>query len=62
MKIFGLAIGAIHGLIVVGALAILEALVQAFRPAWELPFSIWWGMLFCLPGIAFALLAARFDR
>lgn len=62
MKLFGLAISAVQGGVAVGLLALLQAVVQAFRPEWELPFSIWWGLLFCLPGLAWTVFAVRCER
>jgi hypothetical protein len=62
VKLFGLAIAAIHGFLVVGLLALIQAIVQAFRPEWVLPFSIWWGLLFCLPGLAWTVFAAKLER
>lgn len=54
MPAFALAIAAVQGLVVVGVLYLIQAVVQAFVPTWHLPFSVWWGLLFCLPGIAMA--------
>lgn len=59
MKLIALAAATIQGLTIVGILALLEVVVQAFRPEWSLPFSVWWGLLFCLPGIALAAYAAK---
>ncbi len=59
MKAMGLFIGAFHGLVAVGALALLQAIVQAFAPAWHLPFSVWWGLLAALPGLGFAAFLSR---
>lgn len=49
----------LQGVAAVGLLLLLEALIRIFAPGWELPFSAWWGLLFALPGLAFASFIAR---
>ena len=56
MKYLFIAIAAIQGLFGVGALALLEVIVQAFRPEWHLPFSVWWGLLMGAPATVMGLL------
>ena len=56
MKYLFIAIAAIQGLFGVGALALLEVIVQAFRPEWHLPFSVWWGLLMGAPATVTGLL------
>jgi hypothetical protein len=48
-RFIALAIGAIHAAIGVTLLFMLQVIVQAFSPDWELPFSYWWGAVLCLP-------------
>ena len=62
MKYFALMIALVQGLALVGVLAIIQAIVQAFAPTWHLPFSVWWGMLLCLPGLAMAAMMHRHIR
>ncbi len=59
MKLFVLFISLLQGLALVAGLAVTEAIVQAFKPAFELPFSIWWGLLMCLPGLVMTYLFHR---
>lgn len=59
MKFFALAFAAVQGLFVVGGLALIQAIVQAFSPEWSLPFSVWWGLSASLPGIAMAAFFAN---
>lgn len=59
MRLFTLVIAAVQGLCVVGALALVQAIVQVFRPEWHLPFSIWWGLVVSLAGIALAFSGPR---
>ena len=59
MKVYSLIIGVFQGLLAVGALYLIQSIVQAFRPEWHLPFSPWWGLITCLPGIGFAVFASR---
>ena len=60
MKLAAVIIALAQGLIVVGLLALVQAVVQAFSPAWTLPFNVWWGMVLSLPGLAMFSLFRRF--
>ena len=62
MKYITVGIGLLQGLVMVGALVLIESIVQAFRPAWEMPFSPWWGMIFALPAVGMAFLGLRLGR
>ena len=46
----------VGGVIAVGALLLLQSVVQAFHPGWTLPFSAWWGLLLSVPALFAALL------
>jgi hypothetical protein len=41
----------IGGVVVVGALMLLQSIMAAFHPGWTLPFSPWWGLIVALPGL-----------
>lgn len=55
MRIIFACFGMIHGVIAVALLALLQAVIGAFADGFELPFSIWWGMMLAIPGIAASL-------
>jgi hypothetical protein len=57
--IFALIIALVQGLAATGILALLNAIVVAFNPAFILPFSIWWGMVFSIPGLAISAFIAK---
>lgn len=44
----------VGGLVVVGALMLLEAVMRGFSAGWTLPFSAWWGLILGLPGLLVA--------
>lgn len=64
MKWFGIGAGVFMGLLFVGILAVVEAAVQgiADNPEWTLPFSIWWGLIFCLPYFGWAVFASMIEK
>lgn len=41
----------VTGLVVVGALLLLQSVMAGSHPGWTLPFSAWWGMILALPGL-----------
>jgi len=57
-KIFTV-VAALQGLILVGILAIIQSVVQAFQPAFHMPFSIWWGLLLSIPGLLMAFFVSK---
>jgi hypothetical protein len=50
----------VGGLVVVGALMLLQAVMRGFVPAWALPFSAWWGLIMAVPGLTVAVTQRRF--
>lgn len=59
MKLVIFAVALLQGAMLVGILALIQAIVHAFAPAWQMPFSPWWGMLFAIPGL---LMGHAFNR
>ena len=62
MAKFGILIALLHGLMAVGALALIEWAVSGFGGPSSLPFSVWWGLVFMAPGIAWAFFARKVER
>lgn len=55
MSKLAIIIALFQGLFVTGLLAIIDAVIVAINPeAPGLPFSVWFGMLFSIPGLAIA--------
>lgn len=50
-----MAIG--HGLVVTALLYLAQLVIGAFSDGFVWPFSVWWGMLACLPGIGMGIWA-----
>ena len=59
MKLVVVISSLVCGLLLVGALVLLESVMQGFSAGWNLPFSAWWGLLIALPGL---LMAKQFPR
>ena len=55
MPFLMLVAGLVGGLVAVGLLLLLQAILQAFHPGWTLPFSAWWGLLLSLPAALVAI-------
>lgn len=55
MRIIFACMGAFQGVIAVALLALLQAVIAAFADGFELPFSIWWGMMLAIPGVAMSM-------
>lgn len=62
MQLLTIGIAVIQGLALVGILALLEAIVAAFAPGFELPFSVWWGMIGTVPGLAISVLFGKMKQ
>lgn len=61
MKFLAFAIAIVHGLLATFALFAIELIVSAFADGFSWPFSVWWGMVAMLPGLAIAVIAAMND-
>jgi hypothetical protein len=48
---------AVQGLVGIGLLLLLQAIMSAFAPGWTLPFTALWGLLLGVPALAAALFA-----
>ncbi len=60
MPFLFVVVGLIQGLLIVGFLAVVQAVAIAFLPTFVMPFSIWWGMIMSVPAIAGGFAARKF--